>query len=60
MYTPNNVAKLLRKILMYAFIVTLKWFECMETMKAKQKTKSVWQKVYALHLKWKNWGIIVD
>ena len=24
MYTPNNVAKLLRKILMYAFIVTLK------------------------------------
>ena len=53
MYTPNNVAKLLRKILMYAFIVTLKWFECMETMKAKQKTKSVWQKVYALHLRLK-------
>ena len=36
-YTINNALNLLH--IVYVFIVTLKFFECLKNMKAKQKTK---------------------
>ena len=40
-YPANNAVNTLHKIFMYAFIVILNCFKCLENVKVKKKTKSV-------------------
>ena len=40
-YPANNVANILHKIFMYALIVILNCFKCLENVKVKKKMKSV-------------------